>query len=64
MCPCTTAYELHRAWPESRLIMTSASGHASVDAQNDAALRAAVRMFGACPAGGEAAALAAFAVDA
>lgn len=63
VCPCTTAYELHKAWPESRLIMTSAAGHASVDPQNDAVLRAAVRMFGGCPAGGEAAALASFAID-
>jgi hypothetical protein len=49
------------AWgPAARLVITPDAGHASADTSNGAAVRAAVALFAAAPAGGEATALAAW----
>jgi proline iminopeptidase len=45
VCPPVTAYELHRAWPGSRLHITEGAGHAVTDPGVLAALRAATDGF-------------------
>ncbi|WP_328646160.1 prolyl aminopeptidase [Amycolatopsis sp. NBC_00348] len=45
VCPPTTAYELHRAWPGSELKLIEGAGHAVTDPGVLAALRAATDGF-------------------
>ena len=45
VCPPTTAYELHRAWPGSELKLLEGAGHAVTDPGVLAALRAATDSF-------------------
>ncbi|MFG1641894.1 prolyl aminopeptidase [Amycolatopsis sp. NPDC049252] len=45
VCPPTTAYELHRAWPGSELKLIEGAGHAVTDPGVLAALRAATDSF-------------------
>lgn len=47
VCPPVTAYELHQAWPGSRLSMLPGAGHAVNDPGVLAALRAATDLFAA-----------------
>ncbi|MFC3451776.1 prolyl aminopeptidase [Amycolatopsis speibonae] len=45
VCPPATAYELHRAWPDSKLELVEAAGHAVTDPGMLAALRDATDSF-------------------
>jgi len=45
VCPPTTAYELHKAWPGSELKLVEGAGHAVTDPGVLAALRAATDSF-------------------
>ncbi len=45
VCPPTTAYELHQAWPDSKLEIVEAAGHAATDPGVLAALRTATDFF-------------------
>jgi len=45
VCPPVTAYELHRAWPDSKLELVEAAGHAVTDPGMLAALREATDSF-------------------
>lgn len=45
VCPLTSAWDLHRAWPEADLVITPDSGHSAFDAPNSRALVAATDRF-------------------
>jgi proline iminopeptidase len=45
VCPMTSAWDLHRRWPEAELIVSPRSGHASYEAENVDALVAATDAF-------------------
>jgi pimeloyl-ACP methyl ester carboxylesterase len=45
VCPMESAWALHRAWPESTLIITPDSGHGAFDPPNSRALVAARGKF-------------------
>ncbi|TKG64535.1 prolyl aminopeptidase [Prauserella endophytica] len=45
VCPPATAYELHRAWPDSELVLLEGAGHAITDPGMLAALRRALDSF-------------------
>lgn len=45
ICPVRSAWELHRAWPESRLVLNSGAGHAVFEPENAAALREATDRY-------------------
>ncbi|MBK1789014.1 prolyl aminopeptidase [Prauserella cavernicola] len=45
VCPPTTAYELHRAWPGSQLMLLDGAGHAITDPGMLAGLRMALDSF-------------------
>ncbi|WP_199433840.1 prolyl aminopeptidase [Qaidamihabitans albus] len=45
VCPPSTAYELHRAWPGSELVLLDGAGHAVTDPGVLAALRTATDRF-------------------
>ncbi|PRX44137.1 prolyl aminopeptidase [Prauserella shujinwangii] len=45
VCPPVTAYQLHRAWPGSELVLVEGAGHAVTDPGVLAALRAATDRF-------------------
>jgi len=45
ICPMTTAWELHRRWPESELVINTRAGHSMFDAENAEALRSACDRF-------------------
>lgn len=51
VCPVRTAWDLHRAWPEARLVVNPLAGHSMFDDQNAAALVAACDRFGDTAAG-------------
>lgn len=44
-CPITTAWDLHKAWPEADFIVTTDAGHSAWDAPNARALVAATDRF-------------------
>ena len=45
VCPATTAWELHRAWPEAAFQLVPDAGHSAFDGGNAAALVAATDRF-------------------
>ena len=45
VCPPTSAWDLHRAWPEADFIMTPDSGHSAFEPPNSRALVAATDRF-------------------
>ena len=45
VCPPTSAWELHRAWPEADFVITPDSGHSAFDPPNSRALVAATDRF-------------------
>lgn len=45
VCPMTSAWDLHRAWPEAELSITPDAGHAATEPGNVAALVAATDRF-------------------
>lgn len=45
VCPITSAWALHRAWPEAELMITPDAGHAAMEAGNCRALVAATDRF-------------------
>lgn len=47
VCPVQNAWELHKAWPGSQLVITPASGHSAFEAENTAALVEATDRFAA-----------------
>jgi proline iminopeptidase len=47
VCPIQNAFDLHKAWPKSELIVSAASGHSGFEAENIAALVEATDRFAA-----------------
>ena len=47
VCPATSAWDLHRAWPEADLLITADAGHAAFEPANSRALVAATDRFAA-----------------
>ncbi|HMB43075.1 MAG TPA: prolyl aminopeptidase [Luteimonas sp.] len=45
VCPMQSAWELHKAWPESKLMISPSSGHSAFEAENAAALIEATDSF-------------------
>jgi proline iminopeptidase len=45
VCPVQNAIDLHAAWPEAKLVISPASGHAAFEAENSAALVEATDSF-------------------
>ncbi|MFM7067987.1 MAG: prolyl aminopeptidase [Actinomycetes bacterium] len=45
VCPMTTAWELHRLWPEAELVVNTRAGHSMFDPENAVALLAACDRF-------------------
>ena len=45
VCPMTTAWELHRRWPEAELVVNNNAGHSMFDPENAAELVAACDRF-------------------
>ncbi|QCO68262.2 prolyl aminopeptidase [Luteimonas yindakuii] len=45
VCPVQNAWDLHRAWPKSELVITPASGHSAFEAENVDALVQATDRF-------------------
>jgi len=45
VCPMTSAWALHRAWPEADFVITPDSGHSAFEAPNSRALVAATDKF-------------------
>ena len=45
VCPAVSAWDLHRAWPEAKFIMTPDAGHASREPSNARALVSALDQF-------------------
>jgi proline iminopeptidase len=45
VCPMQNAWELHKAWPESKLMISPSSGHSAFEAENTAALIEATDSF-------------------
>ncbi|MFM7064269.1 MAG: prolyl aminopeptidase, partial [Actinomycetes bacterium] len=45
ICPMRTAWDLHRAWPESELVVNTGAGHSMFDPENAASLVAACDRF-------------------
>ena len=45
VCPLVNAWELHKAWPESRLVISPAAGHSAFEPENAAALVEATDSF-------------------
>lgn len=47
VCPVANAWDLHKAWPKSELVITPASGHSAFEAENvDALVQATDRFAG------------------
>ncbi|KAK9894276.1 proline iminopeptidase [Cystobasidium minutum MCA 4210] len=46
VCPAKTAWDLHKAWPEAKFILTPKSGHNADEPQNQQALLAAADEYG------------------
>ena len=51
VCPPTTAWELHRAWPEANFHMVANAGHSAFDPANASALVAATDRFSGAQSG-------------
>ncbi|MEC8468315.1 MAG: prolyl aminopeptidase, partial [Pseudomonadota bacterium] len=51
VCPPTTAWELHRAWPEANFHMIANAGHSAFDPANASALVAATDRFSSAKSG-------------
>ena len=51
VCPPTTAWELHRAWPEANFHMIANAGHSAFDPANASALVAATDRFSGAKSG-------------
>ena len=47
VCPIQNAFELHKAWPKSELLVSAASGHSGFEAENVDALVTATDRFAA-----------------
>lgn len=47
VCPVNNAWDLHKAWPGAKLVITPASGHSAFEAENTAALVEATDAFAA-----------------
>jgi len=45
VCPPISAYEVHQAWPESKLVMVKNGGHSSSDPAVSDALVVATERF-------------------
>ena len=45
VCPVQNAWELHQAWPESRLVVSASAGHSAFEPENTAALVEATDSF-------------------
>jgi proline iminopeptidase len=45
VCPLQNAWDLHKAWPESRLVISPSAGHSAFEAENSAALVEATDSF-------------------
>ena len=45
VCPLQSAWELHKAWPESKLMISPSSGHSAFEAENTSALIEATDSF-------------------
>jgi proline iminopeptidase len=45
ICPPVAAYQLHQAWPASRLVMVPDAGHSASEPGNTAALVAATEAW-------------------
>ena len=45
VCPLQNAWDLHKAWPESRLVISPSAGHSAFEAENAAALVEATDSF-------------------
>lgn len=45
VCPCTSAWELHEAWPEARLVVVPDAGHAFTETGTKTALLDALEEF-------------------
>lgn len=45
VCPLQNAWDLHKAWPESRLVISPSAGHSAFEAENTAALVEATDSF-------------------
>ena len=51
VCPPTTAWELHRAWPEANFHIIANAGHSAFDPANASALVAATDRFSSANSG-------------
>jgi proline iminopeptidase len=45
VCPIQNAWDLHKAWPKARLVVTPGSGHSAFEAENIDALVQATDAF-------------------
>lgn len=45
VCPLQNAWDLHKAWPESRLVISPSAGHSAFEAENAASLVEATDSF-------------------
>ncbi len=45
VCPIASAWDLHKAWPEAKLLISPASGHSAFEAENASALIEATDNF-------------------
>ena len=45
VCPMTSAWDLHRAWPEAELFITPDAGHSIMESGNSSALVQATDRF-------------------
>jgi hypothetical protein len=43
VCPLQNAWDLHKAWPQSKLVISPNSGHSAYEPENAAALVEATR---------------------
>ena len=45
VCPLQNAWDLHKAWPQAKLLITPGSGHSAFEPENTAALVEATDAF-------------------
>jgi proline iminopeptidase len=45
VCPVQSAWDLHKAWPESRLLISPSAGHSAFEPETAAALVEATDSF-------------------
>jgi len=50
VCPMRSAWALHKAWPEAKLVVVPDAGHSAFEAGTARALREAADAFGKAPA--------------